>query len=216
LDSNEPECSADGKWRSTRSHDEFSQSTGPTSDVGTTCEPFRPSMALGASTSLPAASHARTSAAQTSMGRPELTEQGPGCGEILPDAFACYAPDTSSWKTAHALPIAGLDEFSETWPKSGMTRSGRAYPRAQWVRHTHDPGCSSLPTPTASLFGCRDVERMLSRREKCKRQHGNGNGFGLTLSQQLAAWGLELEPELAEAIQGFPIGWTDCEGLGTP
>lgn len=48
-------------------------------------------------------------------------------------------------------------------------------------------GCSlKIPTPTASMFGCKDVGRMLQRRQECKERTGNGNGFGLTLGQWLA------------------------------
>lgn len=44
-----------------------------------------------------------------------------------------------------------------------------------------------LPTPSASGFECRDVTRMMERRAQCKKKHKNGNGFGLTLGQHVAA-----------------------------
>jgi hypothetical protein len=70
--------------------------------------------------------------------------------------------------------------------------------------------CSpSYPTPTASLFGCRDVQRMLGRRERCRERHGNGNGFGLTLGQYCAVNGISMTPALLESLMGFPDGWTD-------
>src|SRR5207248_536333 len=49
---------------------------------------------------------------------------------------------------------------------------------------------SSWPTPTAREFGIRDVGRLKARRAECKARTGNGNGFGLTLQQQVAllAW----------------------------
>lgn len=75
-------------------------------------------------------------------------------------------------------------------------------------------GCScspSWPTPTASLFGCRDVRNLLSRRERCKEKHRNGNGFGLTLGQHCALIGVEPTPGLLEGLMGFPEGWTDVE-----
>jgi hypothetical protein len=50
---------------------------------------------------------------------------------------------------------------------------------------------------------------MMARREECKRRTGNGNGFGLTLWQQLAVWGLDPAPGLLEVLMGFPVGWTD-------
>jgi hypothetical protein len=42
-----------------------------------------------------------------------------------------------------------------------------------------------VPTPTASLFGCKDVDKMLTRRAKYAEKYGN-NGFGLTLQQWVA------------------------------
>lgn len=57
---------------------------------------------------------------------------------------------------------------------------------------------------------------MLARRERLKRQHGNGNGFGLTLGQWCAMNGVELTPEMVEQMLGFPEGWTDCGCSATP
>lgn len=44
-------------------------------------------------------------------------------------------------------------------------------------------------TPVASGFGIQDVPNMLARRERVKQRTGNGNGFGLTLDQQVALMG---------------------------
>lgn len=80
-------------------------------------------------------------------------------------------------------------------------------------------GCScspKIPTPSASLFGCKDVEKLKTRRERCREKHGNGNGFGLTLGQWAALNGVELTPEMVEAMMGFPPGWTDCACSETP
>jgi DNA (cytosine-5)-methyltransferase 1 len=45
-----------------------------------------------------------------------------------------------------------------------------------------------FPTPSASGFECKDVDRLLERKEECKAKHKNGNGFGLTLGQYVAVW----------------------------
>jgi hypothetical protein len=72
-----------------------------------------------------------------------------------------------------------------------------------------DCSCSPrFPTPTASAFGCKDVAKMLARRERCRRRTGNGNGFGLTLGQFCALQGISLTPELQERLMGFPEGWS--------
>ena len=43
-----------------------------------------------------------------------------------------------------------------------------------------------LPTPRAQEFEIADTEALLERREQVRQAHGNGNGFGLTLSQEIA------------------------------
>jgi hypothetical protein len=44
------------------------------------------------------------------------------------------------------------------------------------------------PSPSASGFEARDMERMEQRRAECKERTGNGNGFGLTLGQAVMLW----------------------------
>lgn len=44
------------------------------------------------------------------------------------------------------------------------------------------------PTANAQEFGAVDLQRMEQRRKECKERTGNGNGFGLTLGQSVAAW----------------------------
>lgn len=52
--------------------------------------------------------------------------------------------------------------YSETWPVSGMTRSGQAFELPTLVPPTSDTGCSSLPTPRATRGGSStEMERLL-------------------------------------------------------
>lgn len=97
------------------------------------------------------------------------------------------------------------------------------------------------PTPTASEFGCRDVERLMARRKKYQDKYHN-NGFGLSLSQHMAVmctradgrddaggsdsrraakkrgvyFGRTLSPLFVEWLMGLPLGWTDLEDSATP
>jgi hypothetical protein len=74
----------------------------------------------------------------------------------LPEPFARYDPDSSSWRTCEDyLPLgmdASLDEFSDRWPTSGTTRAGMAYALPTSAPLT-DGGASSssrlLATPVA-------------------------------------------------------------------
>ena len=51
-----------------------------------------------------------------------------------------------------ALLGRGINEFSETWPRSGMTRNGIAYLLPPLVRLTDETGSGLLPTPRA-IYG---------------------------------------------------------------
>jgi hypothetical protein len=135
-------------------------------------------------------SRARTS--QTPVGEPELKAGGRDSGSSSPDAFACYDPDSSSWKMLGRLPFEGWTAFLETLPRSGSMRSGRLYRRALWVPHTHESGCSSWPTPVAS----------------------GGDNCGGSGSQKAALRkgtyvSGRVNPSLYEWLMGFPIGWTE-------
>jgi integrase len=55
------------------------------------------------------------------------TERARVFGQSTPAWLASFDPDTSSWRTSQLSLLGGLDEFSGTWPRSGMTRSGTAY-----------------------------------------------------------------------------------------
>jgi hypothetical protein len=75
-----------------------------------------------------------------------------------------------------------------------------------------------LPTPTANLFPCKDVEKLLDRREREVAKGRNGNGFGLTLAQWVAIhenqWSRPIgpvDPRWIEWLMGFPSNWTEPE-----
>jgi hypothetical protein len=69
---------------------------------------------------------------------------------------ATWNPARGVWETSQTnLFCEHWVPYSETWPTSGMTRSGAVYPLPPWVPLTSDSECSSspttlLPTPTAS------------------------------------------------------------------
>jgi len=57
--------------------------------------------------------------------------------------FACYDLVSCLWRTFQGSLFAEWETFSETWPRSGMTRSGRAYRRPPLVPRTYATECSS-------------------------------------------------------------------------
>src|SRR5262245_29045535 len=198
---------------------EFWPDTGPPSGDTATYGPS-PLAALtnGGASSSPGASPVRTSARPDGLaaGSSVSTAGDPASGPSSSGSFASYDPGSSLWKTLPPSLWADWDEFSGTWPRSGLMRSGIACRLPPLVPHISGIGCSYLPTPTASGFGVKDVPRLLARRAAAKVRHGNGTGFGLTLQQWLAVLahsaGLPIgqpNPGWVEWLMGFPAGWTD-------
>lgn len=109
----------------------------PASPSGTTSAPSMAHPSEGTSTSLQEASPVRTSRQQEKV--PASQAPAPAYGLKCTESFAKYAPATHSWKTHQCSLLADLDEYSETWPKSGIMLHG---------------ACWELPTaapPTAEI-----------------------------------------------------------------
>jgi hypothetical protein len=98
-------------------------------------------------TSSAADSLAKTSASQER----ELVLQARGAvsGANTRDSLANYDHVTSSWRTSQLCLVEGLEKFSETWPRSGMTRNGTAYRLPTLAPLTDETEFGSWPTPTA-------------------------------------------------------------------
>ena len=132
---------------------------------------------------------------------------GPGYKAIAVDfstsASDCFAQldlITSSWKTAQrSLRIeeaAIWQQYSGSFPKAGMMRSGRLYQRVQWVHHTCGNDCSSWPTPTASMWKAWPFSKNTKNRYKES-----------TINRALA-YG-QPQPHLQEWLMGFPQEWSE-------
>lgn len=204
---------------------EFSRSTGLTLSDGTTCEhspqsngePMPKSEPVISSdlTLSAAASHARTSAAADA--RPESLASDQGCGVNLPEPYACFDPDSSSWKT---LPISLFGDsapFSETWPRVGMMRNGIAYPRRSLAFRTDGYGFSLWPTLLAGDASCLvkfsavTLAKMPSGKVTTKRNGGE------KLCEVLAGhFDAYLDSRFGHWLMGFPGDWTDLPPLETP
>lgn len=79
--------------------------------------------------------------------QPKTTQDG--FGPSSTESFAEYDPDTSSWKTSQGSLLPEWETYSETWPRSGMTRNGKAYRLARLVPPISGGESSLLPTPQA-------------------------------------------------------------------
>lgn len=68
----------------------------------------------------------------------------------MPEPIAEWNPARCVWETGQGQLCGHSDVWSETWPTSGMTRGGVAYPLPPWEPHTSGTGSSLLPTPRVS------------------------------------------------------------------
>ncbi len=71
-------------------------------------------------------------------------------GQSMPDLLAKFDRASQSWKTSQVSLVQGMDEFSETWPRSGMMLSGIAYQLPPSAPLTGGTGSGLLPTPTST------------------------------------------------------------------
>lgn len=120
------------------------------SQSGMTCGHLTGNPGAALSMSSAAASPAKTYPAREreSESAASAADSGLKCTE----SFARYDHGSHSWKTPQCSLLEGLDEFSETWPKQGMMRAGRAYPLPTAARPTAGKESGYLhmmPTPTA-------------------------------------------------------------------
>lgn len=93
-------------------------------------------------------SHARTSAPQEKA--QESTASEADFGEKWPASFARFDPASRSWKTPQCSLLAGLDEFSETWPQWGMMQNGACSALTMLGLPTVESESGFWPTPTTS------------------------------------------------------------------
>jgi hypothetical protein len=92
-----------------------------------------------------AGSPAKTSA--TPAGAQGSTGNARVFGSNTHDSFANYDPATSLWKTSQLSLLEDSGEFSETWPRAGMTRSGTASRLVPLAPLTAATGSGLWPTP---------------------------------------------------------------------
>jgi hypothetical protein len=145
-DLSEQECGLSPSAKLIPSADASSPSTG----LEYPSTPMSPSLRLkmlAPSMSSAAASPVRTSAELAA--RRALPESAADFGLSLLGSLASYDPASCSWKTSQTSLFGGLTEFSETWPRSGMLRSGTAYQLAPLAPLTNGIESGLLPTPTS-------------------------------------------------------------------
>ena len=155
-------------------------------------------------------------------------------GANMPVWLASYDLNTSSWRTSQLCLVEGLQRFSETWPRSGLMRSGIAYQLPPLVRLTEETASGLLPTPRANdsqKRGRFDIDNLrngfpaavkrlfiptIGKNEYkgagATRFRGSPHFRGAKMSEGLRTSETDLiylSPSFAEAVMGFPIGWSE-------
>jgi hypothetical protein len=186
-DSSAPVCAPSHSARSSHSQEPSLQSNGQMSLAMTTCEPSPPNESpQTASRSMSYAEGSPVKTLASLAGELGWTASAADYGLSYPDSFANYDPDSSSWKTRQACLVSGWEEFSETWPRSGMTRNGTAYQLPALTRITREIASGLLPTPTAQGFSRMSSAGGSNARKKWARMlptltvRGNYNRKGLS------------------------------------
>ncbi len=132
-------------------------------------------------TSSAEASPARTSALPERVLVLQAREVDSGANTT--DSFGNFDPATSSWRTSQRCLVEGWQQYSETWPRSGMTRNGIAYRLPTLARLTGETESGLWPTTDSGVFGLTvDLEKNEARRRRIMAQGINGNGFGIPLA----------------------------------
>jgi hypothetical protein len=112
-------------------------------------------MDLLESTSSPEDFPARTY--QQPVNKRAFTVKEVASGPNSADLLARYDPALRFWKTSQHSLLAtaddGLDEYSGTWPRSGIAVSGIAYQLPNLARTITEIGSGLLPTPTEQDYG---------------------------------------------------------------
>lgn len=123
------------------------------------------------------------------------------CGVNTRALLASYDPVSQSWKTSQACLVSGWEEFSETWPRSGLMLGGNVFQQPPLAPLTDEIGFGLLPTPTADA--CVASTPTLEMAERFRRKSQSGS-----FVEAFAAKVLWPTPTASEAIRTFrPIKW---------
>jgi hypothetical protein len=159
------------------------------------------------------------------------------------ESFAKWDRASCSWKTPQCSLLAGLDEFSETWPRWGAMRAGVCWALTTSERHTSatafglsEPwptprSCSAMaatitPESAHAINRFPNLETIVGRRtwttptaHNAKEQDSPTEALRNTPSLCHLARGGDmtqprhLNPEWVEWLMGWPLGWTDLNPL---
>ena len=159
--------------------------------------------------------HAKTF--QLRGGGQALMEKDQECGEKWHGWLAKFDPVTSLWKTAQCSLIEDSIECLETFPKWGLMRNGELWEQTSLAHPIDEKEFGYLPTPTASdqyNGNTKGIEYRNKRIIRTSQTTGTEFGAKLTDFYRLIN-GVNLHPNFAEWMMGWPQGWTELRPAGT-
>jgi hypothetical protein len=138
---------------------------------------------------------------------PGSTERGLDYGAKSQGSFSSYDRDSRSWKTYQLCLDGAWEEFSETWPRSGMTQSGIAFQRRQLERCTIGTGFGLrlIPTPTTCDYKG-------SGRLRLERGENNNLRDWFKIKFNF----LYPPVECVRYLMGYPEGWASLKATEMP
>lgn len=168
------------------------------SRFGMTCEPLTASHGEELLTWFRGAFLVPTSVQQGSA--KESAVKQADCGESKQGSFARYDQSLRVWRTAQCSLLGDSDEFSETWPRWGMTRNGAAYlvEVLEPITSAIESG-SWLPTPTCHNAKEGAYPSEYKRNTPSLATHVGG----------------KIHPNFTEWMMFWPTDWSDLSALGT-
>ena len=180
-----------------------SKTIGPMSQSSPTSE-----ISTGQSTegqlSLPEGFHVKMYRSETHREK-ESMGRGQGSGWKCAVLLAKRGRLSRSWKTQQTCLNGDLEEFSGTWPRSGMMRNGIAYQLPTLARPISGIGYGLWPTPETGM-GQRGYQHPSKVLSGSSTHHITVNDFAR------AYFGIKkLPPCIPEWLMGFPESWTDLE-----
>src|SRR5262249_9805201 len=151
----------------------------------------------------------------------ESTENAADSGASMPESFANYDPATLSWRTSQLCLDGEWSEFSETWPRAGMTRNGKAYELPMLAPRTEENESGLLPiwpTPREEDSQCcgnhPGAVDSLNRAAKMWPTPRSSDGLGGNWKNHeqreggpnlRETTGGQLNPTWVEWLMGFPL-----------
>ena len=138
------------------------------------------------------------------------------CGLSFSESFAKLGPD-GSWEKTFAgssqLTLGGhTEEYSATWPKSGIVSDGSAMELVMLAHPTKEKESSSWPTPSATPRGAHTGAQSGEVSEDGKtRISASGTRWGATLETAVASQANWATPQSRDYRTGESHRWENPE-----